>query len=68
MTHNWVKVFSTNQLYRAEMIKDILTDDDIPCVVINRQDSAYLFGQVEVHVPSESVIKALHLINSLKDE
>lgn len=50
------------------MIKDILTGEDIPCVVINRQDSAYLFGQVEVHVPSESVIKALHIINSLKDE
>jgi hypothetical protein len=50
------------------MIKDILTQEDIACVLINRQDSSYLFGQVDILVPAESVIRALHLINATNDE
>lgn len=62
MNDNWEVVFSTNQLYEAEIVKDIMADNDIECVIMNKQDSNYRFGEIEVCVPTESVFKAKQLV------
>ena len=59
---NWKKVYESKQLYMAEIIKAILEENAIECVVMNRQDSAYGFGEVEVYTPNENVLRALHII------
>jgi len=68
MFGHWVTVFSTNQLYEAEMAKDMLADNSIECVIMNKQDSTYHFGEIELLVPSANVLKAKQLIQEFKGE
>ncbi|VTQ08584.1 DUF2007 domain-containing protein [Sphingobacterium daejeonense] len=42
--------------------------NNIPAVVLNKQDSSYLFGVVELYVDQEHSVEALALIDSFGDE
>jgi hypothetical protein len=68
MSTEWVIVFTTNQAYEAEMVKVILTDHEIECYVVNKQDSAYLIGDIEVYVSTEMSFQAKQLILQFKGE
>jgi hypothetical protein len=68
MQDNWVPVYSSSQLYEAEMVKNILTDNDIECVIMNKQDSVYMIGDIEVYVPTNETLKAKQLIIEFKGE
>jgi hypothetical protein len=68
MSENWEAIYSTDQLYEAEMVKDMMADNDIECVIMNKQDSTYRFGEIEVCVPTEEVFKAKQLIIEFKGE
>ncbi|UII34320.1 DUF2007 domain-containing protein [Fulvivirga ulvae] len=61
----WQKVFETDQSYHAEIVKDVLEDNNITPVLINKRDSSLNnFGQYEVHVASEDVLRALQIIKN----
>lgn len=59
MVDSWEIVYSTAQPYRAEILKDLLLESEIPAVIVNKQDSSYLsFGDVEVLVQREDILRA----------
>jgi len=59
MEKGWVKVFTTDKMFRAEIYKRVLGDHDIEAVIINKMDSSYRnFGEIEVYVKYDHVIKA----------
>ncbi len=68
MSENWEAIYSTDQLYEAELVKDMMADNDIECVILNKQDSTYRFGEIEICVPTEEVFKAKQLIIEFKGE
>lgn len=68
MFENWVVIFTTNQLYEAEMVRNYLNDHGIECVIMNKKDSAYMFGDIEVYVPTEEAFTAKQLILDFKSE
>jgi hypothetical protein len=68
MFDNWVVIYSTAQLYEAEMVKSIMAENDIECVIMNKQDSNYGFGEIEVYVPTFEAFKAKQLILEFKGE
>ena len=66
---NWVTIYSDSFAAGVEMRKSLLEDNQIPCVVINRQCSSYTgvgFASVEVdlQVPEGYVKQASGLLNS----
>jgi len=65
MGKDWALAYVTGQLYQAEMVKDILEDNSIEAVLLNKQDSFYLFGDIEIYVRPEDVIRAKFLIKEL---
>ncbi len=65
MEKNWICVYSTNTAYRAEIAKDVLTENEIDAVIINKQDSNYMFGLLEVYVERDNAIKAKHLLRDI---
>ncbi len=65
---NWEVIYSTNQIYEAEMVRNIMEDHDIECVIMNKQDSTYRFGEIEVLVPNENVLAAKQLILKFEGE
>ena len=46
MEDNWSVVYTHNVLYHIEILKSVLSDNDIESVIINRVDSNYLFGDI----------------------
>ncbi|MFU8844204.1 MAG: putative signal transducing protein [Bacteroidales bacterium] len=63
MDKNWVKIYATSDVYKAELLKGLLIENEISAVVINKKDSAYLIGEAELYVLAENVIIAKRLIN-----
>ncbi|MCF8368225.1 MAG: DUF2007 domain-containing protein [Bacteroidales bacterium] len=64
MDNNWTKIISTSDSIKAEMIKGFLTENEIETFLLNKKDSSYHFGEVEIYVQAENALKAKHLINS----
>ena len=58
MDKNWVTIFSCDSLQRAELVKNLLSHNEINSVIINYQDSLYKFGDIEVCVNRVDVVKA----------
>ena len=58
---NWVKVFETKNVFKAELLKNELLTHEIMGVVLNKQDSNYLIGYYEIQVPDhqESIAKVV---------
>ena len=66
MEHDWIIVFSTGNSYRAQFAKELLSNQGIEAIIINKTDSGLLHpsGYVEVFVRREDLIKAMHLLKT----
>ena len=58
MDKNWVVIFSSDNLQKVELVKGLLAHNEIQSVIVNHQDSFYKFGEIEVHVNRDNVVKA----------
>lgn len=69
MEEKWVKVFSSAQAYVVEITKGLLETENIKSYALNKTDSmhTHLYGEHELYVASEDVMRAKHIIqkNSL---
>lgn len=50
MQSHWTRVYSTDQMYKAILIKEKLSDEDIQAFILNKKDSLYAFGEIELYV------------------
>jgi hypothetical protein len=66
MESNWKVIFTANKLYQAEMAKNILEENEIEVVVLNKQDSFYLIGDIEVLVKPEDSFRANSLLKDVQ--
>jgi len=62
MEKNWTKIYSTDQLHLAEITKAVLADHDIITMILNKKDSMYLFGEIELYALQEDVLRAINII------
>ena len=67
MEANLVHIFSSGQPYHAEMVRQMLTNHNIQSFLVNKQDSSYKFGVVELYVNRDNVIRAKKLIQEFED-
>jgi hypothetical protein len=63
MSFDWVKLFENNLQYRVQIVKDFLEDNDIDCFIVDKKDSAYQFGNYQLYVNRDNVLKANKLID-----
>jgi hypothetical protein len=69
MEKDWVSVFSTSEPYKADIAKQLLEENEIQSVVINKKDSSYLtFGETEVYVRRINALRAKNLLKELDSE
>lgn len=45
----------------------MLSDNDIKAFSINKQDSSYFFGEIDLYVSPDDVIKAKRLIDKFEN-
>ena len=64
-----LKILSTENPNQAEIIKQMLEENNISVVLLNKQDSSYLmFGPIELHVNEKQFKKAKSLLNYTENE
>lgn len=62
---NWQKVYSTNNPIQAEIVKSVLSENQLSPILIDKRDSAYigfLGGECEIYVVPENVLRAIKII------
>ena len=67
MENDLVHIYSSGQPYLAELVKQMLTDHNIHSFIVNKQDSAYKFGEIELFVHRDHVIRAKMLIREFEE-
>ena len=58
MENNWVKIYSSNQATQIEFAKSLMEEASIETYEINKTDSTYLMGEIELYVDLTLVDKA----------
>lgn len=61
---NWFLLYATRNFPEASIIKGMLEENNVPVMIINKQDSSYLvFGDIELYVPVHLKDIARHLLD-----
>ena len=64
-----IKIFSTNNPNKAEITKQMLAENNINAVLLNKQDSSYnMFGEIELYVSENQQDNAIALLKEIEDE
>ncbi|MBL0102563.1 MAG: DUF2007 domain-containing protein [Bacteroidetes bacterium] len=60
MEKDWQCIFTCSMIYKAEIAKAVLLDQNIESIIMDKQSSPYsiTIGEVEVYVKQEDVILA----------
>lgn len=63
MEKDWVRIFTSTNYYQSEIVKQMLIENHITSVLINKQDSSHrTFGNIEVYIHQEDFSKAIEVI------
>ncbi|MGB0369383.1 MAG: putative signal transducing protein [Flavobacteriales bacterium] len=62
MEKGWVKIL-TESANDVELKCALLKSHGINAVIINKQDSSYLFGSAELYVTQDDVIRSKRILN-----
>jgi hypothetical protein len=62
MEKDWVKVFSSSKFHQVHLIRALLEENNIASVEMNKRDSSYNFGEIELYVKQIDEVKAHYLI------
>ena len=68
MSTDLVHIYSGGVPYQVELIRQMLSDHNIDAFIINKQDSAYKFGDIELYVDRDHVIRAKKLITEFESQ
>ena len=69
MKKNWINIFTSANPIEVEIIKQMLEENNINAVVLNKQDSSYnMFGTIDLFVNETKQETALQLINKQNNE
>ena len=69
MDYNWIKIYTSTDPFKIELLKGSLNENNIVAMSINKKDSSYLaFGEIELLVDAKDVMKAKILIKKQEDE
>ncbi|CAI8360345.1 MAG: Uncharacterised protein [Cryomorphaceae bacterium] len=64
-----IKILSTDNPNKAAIIKQMLEENNVKVVLLNKQDSSYLmFGLVELYVQENQLEKSENLLKEINNE
>lgn len=67
MEKDWTKIKTYSRAIEAEIVKQMLEENGILAVVLNKQDSSYHFGKIELYVQENMKQQALDLVDNQED-
>ncbi len=62
MEAGWIKIYTSSDFFKSELVRQILTDHSIEAIILDKQGFPYLFGEVEVYIHADNFQQALEVI------
>lgn len=63
MEKDWTLVYTVDQSYKAQLIQEVLKENDITGVIMNKKDTIYVtVGEFEVYVNQADAERARKLL------
>lgn len=62
--NRFVLLYTTNSPVEAEGIATLLASEGIEAFPINKKDSSYIFGEIELYVNQDELQRAIGLLES----
>ncbi len=62
MEADWVKIYTSSNFFKSELVRQVLVDNGIEAIIINKQGYPYQIGEVEVYIHKENFQTALEII------
>ncbi len=66
MEKEWVVIFSSTDAIHTEIARQSLEQMEIDAVIINKMDSNYGFGKIELYVHRDNVIRAKQILKDFQ--
>lgn len=64
MTKGWVKIYSSSDFFKSEIVRQVLIDHEIDAVILDKQGFPYKLGDVEVYIHEANFQMAIEIIIS----
>jgi hypothetical protein len=65
MEKGWVKVYEAPEELNIELAHQLLEENEIDSVIINKRDRVYKIGDIELYVHRDNVIRAKKALKDL---
>jgi len=65
---DWQCIYTTRTDYKAELARALLADFEIESTLVSKKDSLYHFGDLELYVAPDDVIKAKQILTKKEFE
>ncbi len=62
MEAGWVKIYTSQDFFKSELVRQVLAENNIEPIIINKQGFPYQLGEVEVYIHEDQFQKALEII------
>ncbi len=66
MEDNLIEVFAANDMYKIDIIRELLMDNDIESFVLDQKGSSFLIGDIHLYVDKKNETRAKELISNHK--
>lgn len=66
MEKGWEKILVTSNEIKIEIARQILDDMDIEAIILNKKDSSYQFGDIEIYVKRDDILNAKQALKGLE--
>ncbi len=62
MEASWIKIYTSPDFFKSELVRQVLIDNEIEAIIIDKQGFPYRLGEVEVYIHQDNFQKALEII------
>ncbi|MGB4398216.1 MAG: DUF2007 domain-containing protein [Daejeonella sp.] len=62
MEAGWIKIYTAADFFKSELVRQVLIDNEIEAIIMNKQGFPYRIGEVEVYIHENNFQKALEII------
>ncbi|HNY59705.1 MAG TPA: DUF2007 domain-containing protein [Bacteroidales bacterium] len=67
MNNEWIVAYTSNNMYKVDLVKGLLLENGIKSEIMNKKDSVFLTGEIELYVHPNDFKKAQRIISERKD-
>ena len=62
MESSWVKIYTSHDFHKSELVRQVLVQNEIEAVLMDKQGFPYRLGEVEVYIHQQDFDHAIEII------